>query len=146
MDSTQKSNTAVYAEVEAKLHEYFSRYEEGDYEGIIENVYAPPINIGLSNARGLMKNTEDAMNNLTNLKKQTRENGWVASPIISINTHILTEGLVFADLSYRRRKAGDDPETQDVSIVYVLQDLDKKGWRVTSFYMRDQDKPVVMPK
>ncbi len=146
MDSTQKSNAAVYAEVETKLHEYFSRYEGGDYEGIIENIYAPPINIGLINARGLIMNAEDAMNNLTRLKKQTRENGWVASPITSINTHILTEGLVFVDLSYRRRKAGDDPETQDVSIVYVLQDLDKKGWRITSFYMRDQDKPVVMPK
>jgi hypothetical protein len=145
MDSAQKSKADVYAEVEAKLREYFSRYEEGDYAGIIENVYAPPINIGLSNARGHIMNAEDAMNNLTGLKKRTREDGWVASPITSINTHILTEGLVFADLSYRRRKAGDDPETQDVSIVYVLQDLDKKGWRVTSFYMRDQNKPVVMP-
>lgn len=143
MDSIQKRN--IYAEVEAKLHEYFRRYEEGDYAGIIENVYAPPINIGLANARGHIMNTEDAMNNLTSLKKRTRGEGWVASPITSINTHILTEGLVFADLSYRRRKAGKDPETQDVSIVYVLQDLEKKGWRITSFYMRDQDKPLVIP-
>ena len=146
MDLTQKSKTTIIEEVEAKLHEYFSRYEEGDYEGIIENVYALPINIGRSNARGLMMNVEDAMNNLTGLKKQTREDGWIASPITSINTHILTEGLVFADLSYRRRKAGNNPETQDISIVYVLQDLDKKGWRVTSFYTRDQDKPVVSPR
>lgn len=144
MDSNQKRN--IYAEVEAKLHEYFSRYEEGDYEGIIENVYALPVMVGRTNARSLMLNVEDAMNNLTGLKKMTREAGWVASPITSIHTHILTEGLVFADLSYRRRKAGDDPETQDVSIVYVLQDLEKKGWRITAFYTRDQDKPVVMPK
>lgn len=136
------NKSVIRAEVEAKLREYFSRYEEGDYEGIIENVYALPVSTGFGSVRGLRKTPEDAITSLTQLKKGAREAGWIASPITSINTHILSEGLVFADLSYRRRKAGDNPETQDLSVVYVLQDLEK-GWRVTSFYGRDPDKPLI---
>lgn len=135
------SDSVVRAEVEAKLHEYFERYEANDYDGIMENVYATPVTTGFGSVRGLRKNDEDVKNSLTQLKKGAREAGWVASPIISINTHILSEGLVFADLSYRRRKAGDNPETQDLSVVYVLQNLEK-GWRITSFYGRDTDKPL----
>ncbi len=139
-----KSDSVIRAEVDAKLREYFSRYEESDYDGIVENVYALPVSTGFGSVRGLRKTADDAITSLTQLKKGAREAGWIASPITSINTHILSEGLVFADLSYRRRKAGDTPETQDLSVVYVLQDLEN-GWRVTSFYGRDPDKPLIIP-
>lgn len=137
-----KSDSVIRAEVEAKLHEYFERYEKSDYDGIIENVYAIPVKTGFGNVVGLRMTAEDAKNSLTQLKKQAREAGWIASPITSIYTHILSDGLVFADLSYQRQKAGDNPETQNLSVVYVLQNLEN-GWRVTSFYGRDQDKPLI---
>jgi hypothetical protein len=94
MDEIQRTDMNDIAAAEAKLREYFDRFGEKEVEGIIEHVYATPINIGLkSGERVQFMNADDVREGLALLREQLEafpnHVKWQACMLKKFNKHRL---------------------------------------------------------
>jgi hypothetical protein len=128
------------AEAEAKVREYFDVFNTKDVDGILERIYAIPVHIGNSSGHRAYASPDDARSGLVGLYDQIEGQGWVRSVIKNVKACAITDGVVFAEVTYTRDKADGEAIAPGLrSNIYVLQRLEP-GWRVTAFYSRDMDK------
>jgi len=128
------------AEAESKVREYFDVFTARDVDAIVERIYSIPVHIGNSSGHRAYQSIADARASLASLFEQIEAQGWVRSVIKTVETCVVADGLVFAEVTYTRDKANGEAIAPGLrSNVYVLQELEP-GWRVTAFYSREMDK------
>ena len=128
------------AEAEAKVREYFNLFNTKDVDGILERIYSIPVHIGNSSGHRAYAGPADARSSVAALYEQIEGQGWVRSVIKTVKACAITDGVVFAEVTYTRDKADGEAIAPGLrSNIYVLQKL-APGWRVTAFYSRDIDK------
>lgn len=146
MENTQSIPNDDAADVEAKMREYIiDRAAKKDVEGIIEHVYALPVNIALpSGERIVYTSADDVREGLARLWKRREAVGHVKTEIQNVNVCILADGLALADVTSKRMNADGQPIPNwgFGAILYVLQKFAGEGWRITSFCGRDPNKKL----
>ena len=135
---------AAYAddalEAAAKIHEYFAAFNDKDTARVSTEIYASPVHIGGAGGNRVLATPSDAVANLENLYGQIEAQGWVESVIDRIESCVLSDGLVFADVIYSRIDDDGEPIPPAVRTnVYVLRETED-GWRIIAFYGHDNDK------
>ena len=140
------ASTAIGADdasdAEAKIQEYFDTFNEHNIEKIVSSIYAMPLHIGSSSGHSAYVTVEDARSSLESLYGQIEKQGWKESVIRQIESCVIADGLVFAEVRYTRNKSNGDAITPGLRTnIYVVQHLEP-GWRITAFYNKDVDKRI----
>jgi len=124
----------------AKLHEYFSVFNDRAIDVIVSDVYSTPVHIGGGDSHSIMADADGAVAALNSLYEQLDEQGWVESRISDLQICMASDTLALVDTRYSRLKENGEAIPPAVrTTLYVLQKLDG-DWKIVSFYSHDNDK------
>jgi len=123
----------------AKVHEYFTEFNEKDIESVANHIYSTPVHIGGGTGHRVLIDPAAAVDNLTGLYEQIEAQGWVESRIDNVTVCVASETLALVDTRYSRIDQSGNPIPPAIrTTLYVLQKIEG-NWRIVAFYSHDND-------
>ena len=92
-------------DAEAKVREYFDVFTDKDIDAIVGRIYSMPVHVGNSSGHRAYVTEDDARTSLKGLYETIEGQGWVRSVISNVDACAVTDGVVFAEVTYTRDKA-----------------------------------------